>query len=98
MPFVKADMNKEREMMEELRKDPKIDEYARQLEMEYNLKRSLAKAKKERKMTTSDICNKTGLTKQTISRLEKNDNVSTLVKYLSALDYEIVIQPQNRET
>lgn len=101
MPFVEVDMDKEAEELNKLMQDPKIAEYVEKLNAEYEFKKAVRLAREKKQITRSDICKKTGLTPQAVSRIEASRSispgVSNLIKYLSAIDYEIVIQPRKNK-
>jgi len=78
--------------------DPKIKATIDQFETECKLRLELAKARKRKNLTQSQIRVSTGLTQQVISRIESNTEISPSLKnlmiYANALDYELTLQPK----
>jgi len=69
-----------------------------QFEAECKLRRKLVEARKQNKLTQSQIKESTGLTQQVISRIESNTDISPSLKnlmiYANALGYELTLQPK----
>lgn len=61
-------------------------------EVQCKLIQNLIKRRNEKNLTQKDIANKTGLSQQAVSRIEKYGNapsISNLIKYLLALELDI---------
>jgi len=86
------------EMKEILEKNPKAKETYEQFDAECNLRRELANARKEQDITQKELCERTGLTQQAISRIEKDNGISpslkNLIKYVNAIGYELTLSPK----
>jgi len=69
-----------------------------QFEAECKLRRELAYARKQRNITQTELQERTGLTQQVISRIEKDHDISpslkNLIKYVNAIGYELRLQPK----
>ena len=95
MPFKQVDPDEElKELNALLDSDPELKRKfdADQKEFEFRLK--LARARKERNLTQNGIKEVSGLTQQSISRIEQGTNdrsptLNTLIRYLDALGYEL---------
>jgi len=92
-------LTEEAKELEELLKDPVCRAAHDQFEAEYKLRRELFEARKNKMLTQAELREKTGLTQQAISRIEKNREVSpslrNFIKYVSALGYELTITPKD---
>jgi len=81
------------------RLDPKVKSELDQFDAECKLRRELATARKQNKMTQMQIKEVTGLTQQVISRIESNTSISPSLKnlmiYADALGYELTFQPKD---
>jgi DNA-binding XRE family transcriptional regulator len=97
MPFVKVNKTQEQKEFEELLKDPAAKSAYEDFEREYNFRKKLAQARKANNITQQEIQQKTGLPQQSISRIEKgtaqkqSPTLRTLLKYVEAIDCELVI-------
>lgn len=94
MPFVKRDSEKEKVMLEELEKDIECKNIGEEFEREYEFRKSLILARKEKEISQKELSKLTGLTQQMISRIETgyNDaNINTVMKYLAGLGYSLKI-------
>ena len=94
MPFVKRDSEKEKVMLEELEKDIECRKIGEEFEREYEFRKSLILARKEKEISQKELSKLTGLTQQMISRIETgyNDaNINTVMKYLAGLGYSLKI-------
>jgi DNA-binding XRE family transcriptional regulator len=102
MPFVDVTdiiLNEEAKELEELtRTDPKAKAAYEQFRAECKLRRELAEARTKELITQAELQAMTGLTQQTISRIEKNGEISpslrNLIKYAGALGYELTLTPK----
>jgi DNA-binding XRE family transcriptional regulator len=87
-----------KELQEIIATDPKAKIAYEQFEAECKLRRELIEARKSENVTQAELQEKTGLTQQTISRIEKNNDISpslrNMIKYVCALGYELTIQPK----
>lgn len=93
MPFVERDDEAERKALQELLE---TSEEARQAHEEYvrmyNFKADLLEARKNENMTQKELSAASGLTQQSISRVEKNTaniTIETLMKYLRGIGYKL---------
>ncbi len=95
MAFTKADIEKERQDLNELIDS---DEAARKAFEEFQakmlLQKKLIETRKAENMTQTDLANAAGLSQQAVSRIEKGSGVtvSSLIKYLSGLGYCIELK------
>ena len=69
-----------------------------QFNAECKLRRELTEARKQNNLSQIKLKELTGLTQQTISRIEKNSDISpslkNLIKYVNAIGYELTLQPK----
>ena len=76
--------------------DPKVKAAIDQFDNECRLRRELAKARKQKKISQAQIKELTGLTQQVISRIETNSEISPSLKnlmiYANAIGFELVLQ------
>ena len=92
MPFVERDAKKEERLLEELIKTPEGKRAHVEYETEYNFRKSLYNARKNRKFSQKQLSEITGLSKQMISRIETgwcDTKVGTLIKYLNGIGYSL---------
>jgi len=102
MPFVDVTdvvMNEEaRELEEAYNSDSKVKAAIDQFDNECRLRRELAQARKQKRLTQLQIQELTGLTQQVISRIETNTDISPSLKnlmiYANAIGYELTLQPK----
>lgn len=105
MPFVDATdiiMDQEtKEVLKAYETNPKVKAAINQFDAECKLRRELADARKQQNMTQTELQNRTGLTQQVISRIEKDHEISpslkNLIKYVNAIGYELTLQPKNKQ-
>jgi len=97
MPFIKVDIKQEQKEFNELLKDPEAKAAYDEFEREYNFRQKLAQARKAQNITQQEIQNKSGLPRQSISRIEKgtaqkqSPTLRALLKYVDAIGCELVI-------
>jgi len=104
MPFIDVTdivLNEEAKELEEAYKnDPKVRVAIDQFDAECKLRKELSEARKKNSVTQIEIQEKTGLTQQTISRIESNRDISPSLKnlmiYANAIGYELTLQPINQ--
>jgi len=97
MPFIDVTdivLNEEAKELEEAYKNnPKVKRAIDQFEAECRLRKEIAEARRENNISQSQIKELTGLTQQTISRIETNSEISPslkiLLKYVDAIGYEL---------
>lgn len=95
MPFVKADLDREKAELDRLINE---SEEARKVHEEFQariaLQQKLIEIRKAEKMTQSDVANVTGLSQQAVSRIEKGTGatISSLIKYLMGIGYSIELK------
>lgn len=86
------------EMKEILEKNSNLKKVYEQHEAEFNLRCELAKVRKMQDITQKELCERTGLTQQVISRIEKDNDISpslrNLIKYVNAIGYELTLSPR----
>ena len=100
MPFVDVTdivLNEEkRELDEAYKNNPKVRLAIDQFEAECALRRELANARKNNNLSQSQLKELTGLTQQSISRIEANSEISpslrNLIKYVTAIGYELKLE------
>jgi DNA-binding XRE family transcriptional regulator len=98
MPFKKANMDIERQELNELLESSTEAKKAHNIfNAEYNFRLMLAKERKSKSITQKKIGEQSGLTQQVISRIEKGSTddrsptLRTVFCYLDAIDCELVI-------
>ena len=90
MAFIKADLNKELEELNELVND---NEEARKayeaFQKRIALQEQLLQIRKAENMTQTDVANAAGLSQQAVSRIEKGAGatINSLIKYLTGIGY-----------
>lgn len=88
-----------KELEEAYDSDPKVKAAIDQFNAECKLRKELAEARRKNSVTQTEIQEKTGLTQQVISRIERNKDISPSLKnlmiYANALGYELTLQPKN---
>lgn len=92
MGFKKVDCVAEMNNM--MKEDVQIAEYIQEFNKEYELMQSVVKSRKELGLSQKDISNRSGLTQQMVSRMEKVNNSPTLtnfLKYINALGLDISV-------
>ena len=100
MPFVNVTdivLTEEKAQLDyDYENDPKVKLAIDQFEAECRLRKELAKARKENKLSQSQLQELTGLTQQSISRIESNSEISpslkNLIKYITAIGYELKLE------
>lgn len=93
MPFKK--INVKEEIKERAKKSEEFKEAYNHANIEYELKKELAKKRKDLNITQNIIAKKSGLKQQEISRIETEGNSPTLrvfLRYLEALNLKIKIE------
>jgi len=87
-----------KELDEILATNPAAKSAYDQFEAECKLRHELSNARKQQNITQSELRERTGLTQQVISRIEKDHEISpslkTLIKYVNAIGYELTLQPK----
>ena len=87
-----------KELEEMIKSNPKAKAAYQQFKAECKLRRELIEARKKEAVTQAELQEKTGLTQQTISRIETNHDISpslrNLIKYVGALGYELTLIPK----
>ncbi|MDF9407036.1 MAG: Antitoxin HigA [Pelotomaculum sp. PtaB.Bin013] len=90
MPFKEIDIN--RIIKEKSEKDPEFKEAFREASAELDLIAQIIKTRKAKGLTQKDVADKSGLTQQMVSRIEKREyppNYKNLVKIADALDTKL---------
>lgn len=68
---------------------------------ECNFRRELTEARKKRNITQKVMQEKSGLTQQMISRIERDSetspNLKSLLRYVNALGYKITLEPTKKQ-
>jgi len=96
MPGIVADMAAEEKRMQNLIKsDTEVATFAEEWDKEYEFRKKLVLARKESGLTQKDVGVLSGLDYRAVSRAESSEDVSpslkTLIKYLSAIGYQLDI-------
>jgi DNA-binding XRE family transcriptional regulator len=96
MPFIKADPTlEEQELMEFLDQHPDQKKKFEIEQQEFAFRMALAATRKAEHLTQKDLENASGLTQQSISRIEKNMEQSpmlnTILRYIDALGYQLTL-------
>jgi len=97
MPFIDVTdivlTEEKAQLDEDYKNDPKVRLAIDQFEAECKLRKELAEARRENNMSQAKLTELTGLTQQTISRIETNSEISPslkiLLKYVTAIGYEL---------
>ena len=95
MPFVKADLDREKTELDRLLIE---SEEARKAHEEFQariaLQQKLIQMRKAENMTQADVAKAAGLSQQAVSRIEKGtgSTISSLLKYLSGIGYGIELK------
>jgi len=90
MPFKEIDVS--RIIKEKSEKDPEFKEAFREASAELDLIAQIIKTRKAKGLTQKDVADKSGLTQQMVSRIEKREyppNYKNLVKIADALDTKL---------
>ena len=104
MPFVRIDPEQEQKEFEELLNDPVAKNAYAEFEREYAFRQKLAEARKANNVTQQEIQRRTGLPQQSISRIERgtaqkqSPTLRTLLKYIDAIDCELIIAKKQMPT
>jgi len=96
MPFVKANRQEEaRKLQSLIDSDPKVKLHIEEWDKEYAFRKKLALTRKEAGVTQKEVEQLSGLDQRAVSRMESDKenspSLKTLIKYLSALGYELDI-------
>ena len=97
MPFVDVTdtilTEEAKELEEAYKNNPKVKLAIDQFEAECKLRRDLADARRKNNISQTQLTQLTGLTQQTISRIETNSDINpslrNLLKYITAMGYEL---------
>jgi len=96
MPFVEANMAKERRKLQELIDgSPEAKKAVEEFDKEYEFRRKLVLAREEAGLTQKQLQEISGLDQRAISQMEADEKISprvrTLKKYLNAIGYALDI-------
>ena len=97
MPFVKADLDREKTELDRLLIE---SEEARKAHEEFQariaLQQKLIQMRKAENMTQADVAKASGLSQQAVSRIEKGAGatINSLIKYLTGIGYSIQFKKQ----
>ena len=83
-----------KDIVEEKRQDPNFDREYRKIKQEYELIDRIVSERKKRKITQKELAVLTGISQQSISRLEREKHmpkIDTLMKLLDGLDLELTV-------
>ena len=97
--LVKSNVDVERKIINQLiAEDETLRKQHELFEAEMSFKQELINARKRCKLTQKDVSEKSGLSQQAVSRLEKGagGTVETIIKYLDTLGYSLSIKQVNR--
>lgn len=95
MPFVKADLDREKTELDRLLIE---SEEARKAHEEFQariaLQQKLIQMRKAENMTQADVAKAAGLSQQAVSRIEKGTGatIGSLIKYLMGIGYSIELK------
>jgi len=95
VPFVKADIEKEKaELNELIDSNPEARKTHEEFSSGIDLQRQLVQARKKENLTQAQLAERCGLSRQVVNRLEKRleGNLSSFLKYLSGLGYKVEIK------
>lgn len=90
MAFIKADLDKELEKLNELVNDNEDAKKAyKAFQKRIALQEQLIQIRKAENMTQTDVANAAGLSQQAVSRIEKGSGatINSLIKYLTGIGY-----------
>jgi len=96
MPFIVSNAEQEdKELQVMIDSDPDVKEHIKGFNAEYEFRKKILMARKTAGLTQKQVGMISGLDYRAISRAESNSDISpnlkTLVKYLSAIGYELDI-------
>lgn len=105
MPFIDSTdiilTQEKKELDEAYKNNPKVKLAIDQFEAECNLRSELIKARKEKNLSQIQLQKLTGLTQQSISRIETNPEISpslkSLIRYVDAIGYELTLRPKQQK-
>ena len=92
MPFIKANVLKERQELDQLITSNEESRKTYDIfQTRINLQKDLIAMRKAENLTQSDVAKATGLSQQAVSRIEKGSGatINSLIKYLSGIGYGI---------
>ena len=95
MAFTKADISKEKEILEKLIEEaPAARREYEEFQARIALQRKLTEMRKAERMTQKDVAKATDLSQQAVSRIEKGSGatINSLIKYLSGIGYTIELR------
>ena len=95
MPFVKADLDREKAELDRLINESKKARIAHEeFQARIALQQKLVQMRKAENMTQADVAKATGLSQQAVSRIEKGTGatISSLLKYLMGIGYGIELK------
>ncbi|NFF75898.1 helix-turn-helix transcriptional regulator [Clostridium sporogenes] len=84
----------EEEIEKSIKNNPELKIYIKQADAQYELIKTLVEFRKSAKITQREVTERSGLTQQMVSRIEKIDNSPTLdvfLRYVLALGLELKI-------
>lgn len=93
MPFKKIDA--EEEIKNAIEKKPELEKHIRESDLEYELIKSIVTYRKQHNITQEQIAQKSGLTQQMISRIEKfgsSPSLDTFIRYLDAMGLKLTFE------
>jgi DNA-binding XRE family transcriptional regulator len=87
------------EMYDMIKNNPDAKKAAEKFDREYEFRKKLIAARKASGLTQTQLENVSGLKQQAISRIEKTGantpSVSTVIKYLDSIGYQLDVAPKN---
>ena len=92
MPFVKVDLDKEKEVLDKLiTESPEARKAHEAFQARIALQEQLIQMRKAENMTQTDVAKAAGMSQQAVSRIEKGSGatVNSLIKYLMGIGYSI---------
>jgi len=96
MAFHKVNPNEE--IKKAIEKKPELEHYIKQADAQYKLIKTIVEFRQSAGITQKEVADRSGLTQQMVSRMEKIDNSPTLenfLKYVLALGLELKVERAN---
>jgi HTH-type transcriptional regulator / antitoxin HipB len=91
-------INTQEEIRKATEKKPELDAYIKQADTQYKLIKEIVEYRKCVGITQKEVAERSGLTQQMVSRMEKIDNSPTLenfLRYVLALGLELKVEKAN---
>jgi len=94
MPFVERNSKIENKHLEELLDNPENRLEYERYKAEYEFRKQLYQARKNANLSQAEVAERSGLTQQSVSRIEKTSNatISSIIKYLQAVGAKLDVK------